>query len=209
MNWVWKKLMPAIESILYENQPCNTLPDLWYALHNFYNSAENRPVDTHFLNEVPQANPIDWPAFSKQEFKDAIAKCSLLSVPELDHISWKHFKTLFASNLCLEKIVNIVDAYINLEFWPSYFKAVNTVIIPKPNKESYSTPKSFHFIILLNTAGKLIEKVISNQLQFHMIDNGFLDLNQLGCYEIPKKEQVSYAFKHLIANIKSYNADKI
>ena len=87
MNWVWKKLMPAIESILYENQPCNTLPDLWYALHNFYNSAENRPVDTHFLNEVPQANPIDWPAFSKQEFKDAIAKCSLLSVPELDHIS--------------------------------------------------------------------------------------------------------------------------
>jgi len=29
------------------------------------------------------------------------------------------------------------------------------------------------------------------------------------CYESPKKEQVSHAFKYLVANIKSYNADKI
>ena len=29
------------------------------------------------------------------------------------------------------------------------------------------------------------------------------------CYESPKKEQVSHVFKHLVANIKSYNADKI
>jgi len=29
------------------------------------------------------------------------------------------------------------------------------------------------------------------------------------CYESPKKEQVSHAFKYLIANIKSYNTDKI
>jgi len=28
-------------------------------------------------------------------------------------------------------------------------------------------------------------------------------------YESPKKEKVSHAFKHLIANIKSYNGDKI
>ena len=177
MNWVWKKLMPAIKFILYKNCFCNTLPDLWYVLHNSYNSAENRPVDTCFLNEIPQVGLIDWPAFSKQEFKDAIAKCSSLSALGSDHISWKHLKTLFSSDLCLEKIVNVANTCINLEFWPFHFKATNTVIIPKPNKESYSTPKSFHPIILLNTASKLIEKVISNWLQFHMVDNGFLDPN--------------------------------
>jgi len=32
---------------------------------------------------------------------------------------------------------------------------------------------------------------------------------EIACYESPKKEQVSHAFKHLIANIKSYNVDKI
>ena len=31
----------------------------------------------------------------------------------------------------------------------------------------------------------------------------------LHCYESPKKEQVSHTFKHLVANIKLYNADKI
>ena len=29
------------------------------------------------------------------------------------------------------------------------------------------------------------------------------------CYESPKKKQVSHAFKHLVANIKLYNEDKI
>ena len=37
----------------------------------------------------------------------------------------------------------------------------------------------------------------------------FLSRSSSRCYESPTKEQVSHAFKHLIANIKSYNADKI
>jgi len=36
--------MPAIKTILYENCSCNTLLDLWHALYNSYNLAENRPV---------------------------------------------------------------------------------------------------------------------------------------------------------------------
>jgi len=172
--------MLAIKSILYENHPYNTLPDLWYALHNSYNFAENRFINTHFLNKIPQVSSIDWPTFFKQEFKDAIAKCSSSSALGPNHISWRHLKTLFSSDLCLEKIVNVTNACINLEFWPSHFKATNTDIIPKLDKELYSIPKSFHPIVLLNTAGKLIEKVISNQLQFHMVDNSFLNLNQLG-----------------------------
>jgi len=42
-----------------------------------------------------------------------------------------------------------------------------------------------------------------------MIDASVLGSAEAFCYESPKKEQVSYMFKHLITNIKSYNADKI
>jgi len=35
-------------------------------------------------------------------------------------------------------------------------------------------------IVLLNTLGKLIEKVISEYLQFHLISNYFIHPNQLG-----------------------------
>ena len=87
MNWIKKKNLPTIESILYKGQSCNTLPDLWHALHSSYNSAENQPINAFFLNEIPQANQILWPPFSKQEFKDAIAKYSSLSTSGLDHIS--------------------------------------------------------------------------------------------------------------------------
>jgi len=171
MNWVKKKNLPTIESILYKGQSCNTLPDLWHALYSSYNSVENRPINASFLNETPQADQILWPPFSKQEFKDAIAKCSPSLTPSLDHISWRHLKLLIANDRCLLKIVQIANTCIDLEFWPSHFKSSNTVVIPKPNKNNYNFPKSFLPITLLNTTGKLTEKAISNRLQFHLSAN--------------------------------------
>jgi len=81
-----KKTLPAIESISFKNYLYNILPDLWYTLHSSYNLAENRPVNTGFLNELLRANTIDWPLFSNQEFKDVIAKCFSSFTLSLDHI---------------------------------------------------------------------------------------------------------------------------
>ena len=41
---------------------------------------------------------------------------------------------------------------------------LTTIIIPKPNKISYDSPKLFRLIVLLNTLEKLIEKVIGDRL---------------------------------------------
>ena len=54
-----------------------------------------------------------------------------------------------------------------------------SIIIPKPNKESYDFPKDFRPIILLNTISKLIEKVIGERLQFQSISNKFIYQCQL------------------------------
>ena len=48
------------------------------------------------------------------------------------------------------------------------------VVIPKPNKALYDFPKSFRLIVLLNTMGKLIEKVIGERLQFLTTSNDFI-----------------------------------
>jgi len=50
-----------------------------------------------------------------------------------------------------------------------YCKESVSVIIPKPGKPSYSVPKAFRPIALLNTLGKLIEKMLSNRIQHDMI----------------------------------------
>ena len=54
-----------------------------------------------------------------------------------------------------------------------------SIIIPKPNKELYDSPKDFQPIMLLNTIGKLIEKVIGERLQFQSISNKFIYQCQL------------------------------
>jgi len=54
-----------------------------------------------------------------------------------------------------------------------------SIIIPKPNKESYDSPKDFRPIMLLNTIGKLIEKVIGERLQFQSISDKFIYQCQL------------------------------
>ena len=99
---------------------------------------------------------------------------------------------------CLNKIVCIANVCINLKFWPSYFKTATTVVIPKPNKDFYNMPKSFQPIVLLNTTGKLIEKAISNYLQFYMTLNSFLDPNQLGGIRQHSTIDAGIYFTHLI-----------
>jgi len=80
----------------------------------------------------------------------------------------------------MTNIVNIANACINLSYWPMHFKRSSSIIIPKPNKSLYDFPKSFRSIVLLNTIGKLIEKVISNRIEVHTISSNFLHPNQLG-----------------------------
>jgi len=54
------------------------------------------------------------------------------------------------------------------------------VIILKPGKPSYSAPKAFRPIALLNTVGKLIKKMLSNHIQHDMITYNIVDPNQFG-----------------------------
>jgi hypothetical protein len=54
------------------------------------------------------------------------------------------------------------------------------VVIPKPGKLLYDTPKLFRPIVLLNTLGKMFKKMLSNRLQFEAAKHGVLHPNQFG-----------------------------
>ena len=77
-------------------------------------------------------------------------------------------------------ILYLVNACLFLHYWPRHFKELVSVIIPKPGKPAYDIPKAFRPIVLLNTLGKLIEKMISRQLQFDIVKYSILHPNQLG-----------------------------
>jgi len=75
---------------------------------------------------------------------------------------------------------------------------LSSIIILKPNKASYNTPRIFWPIILLNTLGKLIEKVISERLQFQLISNNFIHPCQLGRLKHQSTTDTGVVLTHLI-----------
>jgi len=87
---------------------------------------------------------------------------------------------------------------IKVGYWPTHFKSLTTIVIPKPNKAMYNIPKSSRPIVLLNTLGKLIEKVIDNRLQFHVISNNFIHQSQLGGLKYKFTTDAGIALIHFI-----------
>jgi len=167
-------------------------------LHNPFNTTLNCQVDLNIINEIENKPSQSWFLFSKNEFRLAISKCSNSLALGLDKLTWRHLKFITKDNSCLTNIVNIADACINLGHWLEYFKISSTIIIPKPNKPLYDQPKAFHPIVLLNTIGKLIEKVVADRLQFTVTSNNFIHPSQLGGLKFKSTIDVGITLTHIV-----------
>jgi len=99
---------------------------------------------------------------------------------------------------CFSKLIDIANTCIDLGHWPSHFKMSTMVIIPKPNKLLYDSPKSFCPIVLLNTLDKLSKKMIGERLQFHLISNNFIHSCQLGGLKHQSITDMGVALTHFI-----------
>jgi len=116
MNWVNKKKLPAIKTIKHNNQQCLDINDLWCALHSTFNMANNCQVDTTILDEINNKPIISWPEFSREEFKFTLSSCNNSSALGLDKLTWNHFKIICEDNECLDTIIQIANACINLGY---------------------------------------------------------------------------------------------
>jgi len=198
MSWVNKKKLPAIETIKYNSQQCMDINDLWCALHSTFNMANNRQVDTSILDELSNKFIVSWPEFSREEFKFPLSSCNNSSAPGPDKLLWNYLKTIFDDIECFDTFVWMANACINLGYWLLHFKTSTTIVISKPNKKSYDSPKSFKPIVLFNTMGKLIEKVIGERLQFHTVSNNFIYPSQLGSLKLKLTTDAGIALMHAI-----------
>ena len=198
MNWVKKHKLPAIKAIKYNGQPCIKLDNLWDTLHDSFNSTYSHKVDIQLLNEIPNKNIKTWLLFSRKELINAIEKCNNLSAPGPDKLSWSHIKKIIKNDKYIIKSIDIANTCIDLGHWPSHFKTSTTIVIPKPNKALYDSPRSFHPIILLNTMGKLFEKIIRERMQFLIISNNFIHPCQLGGLKHRPTMDARVALTHFI-----------
>ena len=200
MNWINRCKLPATEAIKFNSQPCITPDSLWGALHNMFNHTINCQVNVDILNEIENKSTSLWEPFSKLEFRNVISKCNNSSAPGPDKITWRHLKHVLKQEECLLNIINIANVCINLGHWPNYFKCSSIVIIPKPNKPKYDHLKAFCPIVLLNTLGKLIEKVIMERLQFIVANNNFIHPSQLGGFKFKFTLDAGVALTYIVCS---------
>ena len=72
------------------------------------------------------------------------------------------------------------------------------MIILKLNKLAYDHSKAFSPIVLLNILGKLIEKVITERIQFIVARNSFIYPSQLGGLKTKSTSDAGIALTHIV-----------
>ena len=150
------------------------------------------------LNELDSYSLSLWLHFLEEEFNYAITNCNNLSVPGPNKLLWGHLKHIIKDKICLRNIITITNTCFKIGYWPEHFKKSTTIVISKPNKLSYNSPKSFRPIVLLNTMEKLIEKVIGDRLQFYIVSNNFIYQSQLGGLKFKSTTDIGIALIHFI-----------
>ena len=128
----------------------------------------------------------------------ALKACSNVSALGPNHITWRYLKHILSNNTYAVSILFLANTCLLLHHWPRHFKKLVSIIIPKPNKPVYDISKVFRPIILLNTLGKLIEKMIVRRLQFDAVKYGILHPNQLGGVAQQSTEDASVFLTHLV-----------
>ena len=171
-----------------------------HALHLSYNAAANHSVELSILDDVPYLVPRPWVSFSMLEMSEALKVCSNVSAPGPDYITWHYLKSILANDICASGILSLTNSCITLWYWPQHFKESVSVIISKPGKPAYNTPKAFRPIVLLNTLGKLIEKMIARRLQFDAVKHSVLYLNQLSDIAQRSTEDAGLFLTHLVCS---------
>ena len=69
----------------------------------------------------------------------------------------------YISDIILQLFISLV----NLGHYPAAWKTAIIIVLKKPGKPDYTVPGAYRPISLLNTLGKLLEKVIARRLTFY------------------------------------------
>lgn len=80
-------------------------------------------------------------------------------------------------DLIIDRLYFIYQAMLDESLMFKPWKEFTTVIIRKPGKSNYSTPKAYRPIVLLNTMWKVITAIVANHISFYTEKHQLLSAN--------------------------------
>jgi ribonuclease HI len=74
----------------------------------------------------------------------------------------------------------LFNAYLDQGYYPKHFKKSTTIALRKPGKDDYTDPKSYRPIALLNTIGKILDKIVARRISYAVETHQTLPPNHMG-----------------------------
>jgi ribonuclease HI/exonuclease III len=110
------------------------------------------------------SSPLYVPRLEEHEIANAIKALKADKAPGSDDISNRALKE--GIKLLTPRLTQLYRECLLIGYCPSQFKQSITVVIRKPGKADYTTPKSYRPIALLNTIGKILDKVLAKRILY-------------------------------------------
>lgn len=114
-----------------------------------------------YLEDYPDPLP-DPPIISKDQVAEHIEKLPPFKAVSPDGIPNIMLKE--CSKILSTPLTNIFKALINLNTYYKPWREFTTVVLRKPGKPSYKTPKAYRPITLISTMAKLLTGIMAKQL---------------------------------------------
>ncbi|KAL0821383.1 hypothetical protein ABMA28_005969 [Loxostege sticticalis] len=147
----------------------------------------------HTVNEYNTEDTLD-PPFTVKELKTAVGSFNPKKAPGEDG---------FTADICSRAILQDPDAFLALfnrclltGYFPKTWKQATVVVLRKPGKDDYKSPKAYRPIGLLPVLGKVLEKMLIARVKWHLIPR--ISTRQYGFMPQKSTEDALYTLVHRI-----------
>jgi hypothetical protein len=111
-----------------------------------------------------------WPKLKEAEIEESLTYIASDKAPGPDGVKTKAIKVAWEVDSFKVVFYRLLGACVSLGYHPLYWRVSTTVVLQKPNKKDYREVKAYRPISLLNTMGKVLEKVVQNRLTYLTYD---------------------------------------
>ena len=146
-----------------------------------------KPIEGNFEWSGTDTNTREFASVTWKEIHETLTSTSNTSAPGGSGIGYRILK--WALSECPDEITAIIRASIKLGIHLPRWKTALIVVIPKAKKPTYSDPKAWRPIQLLDTLGKLVEKIMAKRIIYDIGKYNLTPLEQFGgrsnssCYD--------------------------
>ena len=153
------------------------------------NQEKSRMLAEAFFPKKPTAMPtsdhLEYPQpicgthkISKEQIRRQLKRLKPYKAPGPDGIP--NIVLMKCADLLVDRLWYIYSAILERELCYDPWKQFTTVVLRKPGKPRYDVPKAYRPIALLNTMGKLLTAIVTEQLTYYTEKHSLLPPNHFG-----------------------------